>query len=222
MEYFIVEEGYMWEEILKVLQLKVSEGVEVRFLYDDIGCLLTLPVNYFKRLRSYGIKANCFAKFNGRANSSHNNRSHRKITIIDGLIAYTGGINLADEYINEVENVSMVKESSIEMASLMNSKIQHCMNEMYSVFRGSCPRVIIRFKSTKYLNFNVFDQICSANSFGVYYLGYLNTNVAEYHGETVAASDTIGSVSNFIYAPTIIPPTGDKDTDPSYTIFVFE
>lgn len=121
-------------------------------------------------------------------------------------------------YINEVENVSMVKESSIEMASLMNSKIQHCMNEMYSVFRGSCPRVIIRFKSTKYLNFNVFDQICSANSFGVYYLGYLNTNTAEYYGETVAASDTIGSVGNFIYAPTIIPPTGDKETDPSYTI----
>lgn len=121
-------------------------------------------------------------------------------------------------YINEVENVSMVKESSIERASLMNSKIQHCMNEMYSVFRGSCPRVIIKFKSTRYLNFNVFDQICSANSFGVYYLGYLNTNKAEYAGDKVAASETIGSVGNFVYAPTIIPPTGDKDTDPSYTI----
>ena len=88
MEYFIVEEGVMWEEILTILKEKVKEGVEVRFLYDDIGCLLTLPVNYFKRLRSFGIKANCFAKFNGRANSSHNNRSHRKLTIIDGKIAY--------------------------------------------------------------------------------------------------------------------------------------
>ena len=115
MEYFIVEEGYMWEEVLNILKEKVSEGVEVRFLYDDIGCLLTLPVNYFKHLRSYGIKANCFAKFNGRANSSHNNRSHRKITIIDGLIAYTGGINLADEYINKNDRLGYWKDSIIEI-----------------------------------------------------------------------------------------------------------
>ena len=121
-------------------------------------------------------------------------------------------------YINEVENISLIRESSIERASLMNSKIQHCMNEMYSVFRGSCPRVILKIKSTKYLNFNVFDKICSANSFGVYYLGYLNTNTAEYAGEEVATSDTINTVADFVYAPTIIPPTGDRDTDPSYTI----
>ena len=115
MEYFIVEDGYMWSEILNVLKSKVVEGVEVRFLYDDIGCLLTLPVNYFKRLRSYGIKANCFAKFNGRANSSHNNRSHRKITIIDGDISYTGGINLADEYINKNHRLGYWKDSVIEL-----------------------------------------------------------------------------------------------------------
>lgn len=115
MEYFIVEEGIMWNEILTILRSKVQEGVEVRFLYDDIGCLLTLPVNYFKRLRSYGIKANCFAKFNGRANSSHNNRSHRKITIIDGVVAYTGGINLADEYINKNDRLGYWKDSALEI-----------------------------------------------------------------------------------------------------------
>lgn len=115
MEYFIVEEGNMWDEILTILKEKVKEGVEVRFLYDDIGCLLTLPVNYFKKLRSYGIKANCFAKFNGRANSSHNNRSHRKITIIDGKIAFTGGINLADEYINQNDRLGYWKDSVIEL-----------------------------------------------------------------------------------------------------------
>ena len=115
MEYFIVEDGVMWDEILSILKSKVNDGVEVRFLYDDIGCLLTLPVNYFKRLRSYGIKANCFAKFNGRANSSHNNRSHRKLTIIDGGIAYTGGINLADEYINKNDRLGYWKDSIIEL-----------------------------------------------------------------------------------------------------------
>lgn len=121
-------------------------------------------------------------------------------------------------YINEVENVSMIRESSIEKASLMNSKIQHCMNEMYSVYRGSCPRVIMNIKSTKYLDLKVFDKICSANSFNVYYLGYLKTNSAESSGKDVPASETISSVPNFVYAPTIIPPTGDEDSDPSYTI----
>lgn len=115
MEYFIVEEGIMWNEILEILKQKVKDGVEVRFLYDDIGCLFTLPSNYYKKLNSYGIKANCFAKFNGRANSSHNNRSHRKITIIDGEIAFTGGINIADEYINKNDRLGYWKDSVIEI-----------------------------------------------------------------------------------------------------------
>ena len=115
MEYFIVEDGVMWKEILDVLKEKVKEGVEVRFLYDDIGCLFTLPSNYYKKLNSYGIKANCFAKFSGRANSSHNNRSHRKITIIDGKVAFTGGINLADEYINKNQRLGYWKDSVIEL-----------------------------------------------------------------------------------------------------------
>ena len=147
---------------------------------------------------------------------------YRTIAINQGLAG--AGVEMIAQmlanasYINEVENISLIKESSIEKASLMNSKIQHCMNEMYSVFRGSCPRVILKIKSTKYLNFNVFDKICSANSFGVYYLGYLNTNTAEFAGGEISASETINTISDFIYAPTIIPPTGDKDTDPSYTI----
>lgn len=121
-------------------------------------------------------------------------------------------------YINEVENVSMVRESSIEKASLLNSKIQHCMNEMYSVFRGSCPRVIIKFKSTKYLSFKVFDKICSANSFGVYYLGYLKTDKVESTESEVSLSDTTNSMPEFTYAPVVIPPTGDDESSPSYTI----
>ena len=115
MEYFIVEDGKMWKEILDILRKKVNDGVEVRFLYDDIGCLFTLPSNYYKKLNSYGIKANCFAKFSGRANSSHNNRSHRKITIIDGKVAFIGGINIADEYINQNDRLGYWKDSVIEI-----------------------------------------------------------------------------------------------------------
>lgn len=79
-------------------------------------------------------------------------------------------------YISEVENISYMQEASIEGATLVNSKIQHCMNEMYSVFRGQCPRVILRFKPTKYFSFNMFDLIVSSNNFNIYYLGYLSTD----------------------------------------------
>ena len=101
MEYFIIEEGKFWNPILEVLKQKAAAGVEVKVLYDDVGCMMTLPGNYDKILRSFGIDAVPFSKLKGNADSEFNNRSHRKITVIDGKVGYTGGINIADEYINE-------------------------------------------------------------------------------------------------------------------------
>ncbi|MBO5208859.1 MAG: cardiolipin synthase [Lachnospiraceae bacterium] len=101
LEYFIVEEGRFWNSILDILKVKAANGVEVRVIYDDIGCMCTLPGNYYKTLRDYGIKAVCFSRLRGQANNEFNNRSHRKIMVIDGKVGYTGGVNIADEYINE-------------------------------------------------------------------------------------------------------------------------
>ena len=100
MNYYIIEEGVFWNSILDILKEKASSGLEVRVMYDDIGCMMTLPGNYDKILKRFGIDAVPFSKLKGQANSEFNNRSHRKITVIDGRIGYTGGINLADEYIN--------------------------------------------------------------------------------------------------------------------------
>lgn len=101
LEYFIVEEGRFWNSILDILKEKAANGVEVRVIYDDIGCMCTLPGNYYKTLRDCGIKAVCFSRLKGQANNEFNNRSHRKIMVIDGKVGYTGGVNIADEYINE-------------------------------------------------------------------------------------------------------------------------
>lgn len=101
MEYFIIEEGVFWNSILDILKEKAAAGVEVRVVYDDIGCMMTLPGNYDAILKGYGIDAAPFSKLKGNADSEFNNRSHRKITVIDGRIGYTGGVNIADEYINE-------------------------------------------------------------------------------------------------------------------------
>lgn len=115
MEYFIIEEGKFWNSILEILKEKVSQGVEIRVVYDDIGCMSTLPGNYFKKLRKMGIEATPFSFLKGGADSEFNNRNHRKITVIDGYIGYTGGVNLADEYINEIERFGHWKDGGIRV-----------------------------------------------------------------------------------------------------------
>lgn len=113
LEYFIIKEGVMWNSILDILVEKAKEGVDVRVIYDDVGCLMTLPYKYDKKLEKIGIKCSVFNPFIPVLSSKLNNRDHRKIAIIDGHTAFTGGINLADEYINEFEKYGHWKDTAI-------------------------------------------------------------------------------------------------------------
>ena len=115
MEYFIIEEGIFWNSILEVLKEKAAAGVEVKVLYDDIGCMMTLPGDYFRTLQRFGIEAAPFSPLKGNADSEFNNRSHRKITVIDGRIGYTGGVNIADEYINETVRFGHWKDVGLRL-----------------------------------------------------------------------------------------------------------
>ena len=99
-EYFIVAKGKMWDSILEIMERKVKQGVEVRVIYDDLGCLTTLDGSYYKQLRQKGIKCISFNKLGIDAGVIMNHRDHRKILVIDGKVAFSGGINIADEYIN--------------------------------------------------------------------------------------------------------------------------
>jgi len=116
LEYFIIEEGKMWNSILSVLTERVKAGVEVRIIYDDLGCFLTLPTNYVATLRAKGIQCARFNPFHPFLTSVQNNRDHRKIAVIDGRIAYTGGINLADEYIGEKIKHGRWKDSAVRLS----------------------------------------------------------------------------------------------------------
>lgn len=100
MEYFIVEEGYMWDSVLEILQRKADEGVEIRVMYDGTNSMFKLPYHYPERLRAMGIQCKMFSPIRPIFSTYHNNRDHRKILVIDGHTAFTGGVNLADEYIN--------------------------------------------------------------------------------------------------------------------------
>ena len=113
LEYFIIQEGCMWNSILEILKEKAAQGVKVRVLYDDIGCFLKLPQDYDSQLRSVGIDCRVFNRFKPVLTSMQNNRDHRKIAVIDGKVAFTGGINLADEYINAIERFGHWKDASV-------------------------------------------------------------------------------------------------------------
>ena len=113
MEYFIVEEGYMWGRILDVLIRKAQAGVDVRVMYDGMCEITTLPTHYAKLLEEKGIHAKAFSPVTPFVSTHYNYRDHRKILVIDGKVAFNGGVNLADEYINRIERFGHWKDTAV-------------------------------------------------------------------------------------------------------------
>ncbi|HAH74744.1 MAG TPA: cardiolipin synthase [Kandleria vitulina] len=115
MEYFIVSKGLMFDTIFEILREKVKEGVDVRFIYDDFGSVSTIPFKFKQKLQSWGIKCVAFNRFVPLFSISQNHRDHRKICVIDGYIGYSGGFNIADEYINAKERFGHWKDTGIRL-----------------------------------------------------------------------------------------------------------
>ncbi len=113
LEYFIIAEGRMWNTILDILTEKAAAGVDVRLIYDDMGCITRLPADYPKQMAARGIRCQVFNRFIPVLSARLNNRNHRKIGVIDGKVAFTGGINLADEYINEEMRFGHWKDNAV-------------------------------------------------------------------------------------------------------------
>ncbi len=115
LEFFIIGEGRMWETILAILVEKARRGIDVRVMYDDFGCLGRLPPNYDRHLEALGIRCAVFNLLRPFLSASYNHRDHRKILVIDGRVGFTGGINLADEYINEYRRFGHWKDNAIRL-----------------------------------------------------------------------------------------------------------
>ena len=114
-EYFIIERGQLWNGMLNILKDKAAEGVDVRVMYDDFGSISTLPYRYAEDLEKEGIKTIHFNRVNPFLNGIQNHRDHRKILVVDGKVAFTGGINLADEYINVKERFGYWKDNCVRV-----------------------------------------------------------------------------------------------------------
>lgn len=113
MEYYIIEKSKMWNIILEILEEKVKQGVEVRIMYDGMCSITMLPWSFPEILEEKGIKCKIFSPIVPVLSTCQNNRDHRKIVVIDGKVAFTGGINIGDEYINEYEKYGHWKDTSI-------------------------------------------------------------------------------------------------------------
>lgn len=114
MEFFIIASGVFLERVLNVLKRKAEQGVEVRIIYDDVGCVGKISGKKIKEIRNSGIKIHAFNKL--RASVNANNRDHRKIVVIDGMTAFTGGINIADEYINVTHPYGHWKDTGMKFS----------------------------------------------------------------------------------------------------------
>ena len=125
------------------------------------------------------------------------------VEMIQQMLAYSS-------YMEEVELINYVQEASFERSTLLNSKIQHSMNEMYSVTRGLCPRVIINFKPTKYFKYSPFDLVTVSNNFKVYYLGYLE--------KPDGKNNTKGLGERFKYDAVTIPPSIDPEDNSTWSL----
>lgn len=113
MEYFIVKEGHMWGKVLEILAKKAAEGVDVRIMYDGSCEFALLPHYYPKRLGKLGIKCKIFAPVAPFVSTYYNYRDHRKILVIDGRVAFNGGVNLSDEYINKASRFGHWKDTAV-------------------------------------------------------------------------------------------------------------
>ena len=114
-ETYIIDEGTVLDELLEVLEEKARNGVDVRLMYDDFGCILNLPENFDQQLIAKGIKVHRFNPIHPQLAIQMNNRDHRKTVIIDGKTAFTGGSNLADEYVNRIERFGYWKDMGVRV-----------------------------------------------------------------------------------------------------------
>ncbi|MDR3115192.1 MAG: cardiolipin synthase [Treponema sp.] len=150
MEFFILRHGAMLNPIIALLEQKAKAGLDVRIIYDDLGCFMSLAPNFKEHLKRHKIQCIVFNPFKPILSSLQNNRDHRKILVIDGKVAFTGGINLADEYINAIERFGHWKDAAImlsgEAAWAFTLMFLHMWNLEHD--RGEDYRALYPWKET--------------------------------------------------------------------------
>ncbi len=194
LEFFIIGKGSLWDSILGILKQKVKQGVEVRVIFDDIGSLKTLPYKYNKKLEIMGIKCVVFNPISPIISLMHNNRDHKKIAIIDGQISYTGGLNIADEYVNKKSRFGHWKDTGIKIIGDATKSFTLIFLESWHYFRDSSEDCSI------YLN--VPPIINEYSSKSGYIQPYIGDPMAENNVARGVYLNIINSATDYLYLTT--------------------
>lgn len=148
LEYFIIEQGVMFDSILDILSDKVKQGIEVRIMYDDFGTISKVPSDFERKLESLGLRVCVFNRLRPSLDTFQNYRDHRKIVVIDGNVGFTGGINLADEYINEVQKFGHWKDTGIMLKGEAVTKLTDIFLSLWSFSKNETKSDVSNYEST--------------------------------------------------------------------------
>ena len=192
MEYFIIGRGKVWDAILRVLEKKVQQGVEVRVMYDGLCSFSKLDIGYFKKLQKKGIKSKAFAPARPFITTKQNNRDHRKILVIDGKVAFTGGINLADEYMNVIEKYGYWKDNAVMVKGDAARSYTLLFLQMWNVSESTISNF------DRYLNVD----IPPVYSDGGYVMAYADNPFNHYQVGHSVYLDIINSASRYVHIVT--------------------
>ena len=181
LEYYIVAHGAFFHALSPLLERKAKEGLDVRILYDDFGCAFTLPKHFEREQAKLGVKAYALRRIRFPSRAT-NRRNHRKIAVIDGEIAYTGGINLADEYIGETIRFGHWKDTAVrvtgapaaEFAKLIAEEMKDCKVPEITENEGEIPCAVIADRAADSMHRAGLSAMCSLVSAAEDYV-YLNT-----------------------------------------------
>ena len=202
-EFFIIGEGYMWRSVEQILMDKAREGVDVRVIYDDVGSIKVLPKGFNKYMEEAGIKVITFNPVHPILSLAYNNRDHRKILVIDGNIGYTGGVNLADEYINRIKRFGHWKDTAIRLEGKAVWNFTVMFLNMWNAFRTT-DLTYDRFKPDEDLSVaeedDTFDYPDDAPSM---YHGivqpYGDTPLDEEHVGEFVYMEIVNQAKNYLY-----------------------
>lgn len=194
LEFFILKFGNMLDTTLRILKQKAAAGVEVRLMYDDIGSIGQVPEHFDKELRKYGIKCIKFSPFIPVISEHHNNRDHRKIVVVDGRTAFTGGINIADEYINEIHPFGHWKDSGIRIRGDAVEGFTLMFLQSYDLQSGEIDNF------DNYINKNS-SAIFDSNGYVIPYADGPRPQYNEYIAENIFLN-MIGAAEKYIYITT--------------------
>lgn len=198
-EYFIIESGFMWDSILEILTEKAKNGVDVRVIYDDLGSFGTLPSRYNLELIDSGIKCIKFNPFVISVTGRLNNRDHRKITVIDGKVAFSGGINLADEYINKIHRFGYWKDIGYRVTGPAVNSFTYMFAEFWNGF--SLETIPQKFVEEKAPAPEVPDG---------YILPYYDSPANQYHTSNVLFAEILAKSEKYAWFYTPYLMMGDE------------